>query len=803
MSISRSSWRNRRGRVAALLLALVVSALAPWPAPVAEGSIPIAGNGLTLPPGARAIGPLPANRPLHLIVGLAPRHAAILEAFARLRAQRGSPFYGQPLSAARFADLFSPSVGDQHAIVAYLRGYGLRITRTYADRLLLDASGTAGQVAAAFDVPLVYYRSRSGDVRYANARAPRLPARLVALVSSVIGLRDDVAPHHAPAPRLAPAAARPRPHVLWRAPPAPPPSLVTPAQIQAAYDITPIYSQVFTSTTGVSATAAITGGGETIALYELSPYDPNDIAAFDAAFGITASIPVNVPVDGGAIDAFDGQGTGEAALDIELLQAIAPGARILVYNGPSSPSSNDNTGLDDTYARIVNDNLAQVLSTSWGLCEDSQQADQPPDFTLLHNLFAQAVAQGMSVVAASGDDGANDCLTASGAVDTSKLGVDYPASDPNVIAVGGTTLSLNGDGSVASETSWSGSGGGLSKYFKRPDWQSGPGVTNSQSNGMRQVPDVALNAGDSYAVWEAGGWRPLTGTSAGPPVWAALLALTNQARYVAAQMQGAPAPLPCAALPGLGDIHSELYQLAATPSSPPALRDIVSGPGNGFAAPGPGWDYVTGVGVPDAYALLRALIAMPTLTAPSPGPCPSVTPGAGPTSTPIASRTPTSPTPTSTATRRVPQPSPTPSPTKAPRLKVSATPGRVWVGGIETLELSGIGVGRHVTFELRYPGQKPRRVNWVSGKRGKAVIHVRVPETLSMRRSIVVWLRVTEQGNPVVGWASFRILPAPTRIGGNGGKTPMPASSRQHPSAAHTHAPRERGVSARARVTSG
>src|SRR5205814_1020627 len=118
-------------------------------------------------------------------------------------------------------------------------------------------------------------------------------------------------------------------------PSAPPAGLLTPALLRAAYDITPIYSETFSTTSGLSQTAAITGAGQTVALYELSPYDPADIAAYDAAFGLSATLPLSVPVDGGATDAFGGTGAGEAALDIELVQAVAPGAQILVYSGPA------------------------------------------------------------------------------------------------------------------------------------------------------------------------------------------------------------------------------------------------------------------------------------------------------------------------------------------------------------------------------------------------------------------------------------------------------------------------------------
>jgi hypothetical protein len=520
--------------------------------------------------------------------------------------------------------------------------------------------------------------------------------------------------------------------------------------LRAAYDVTPIYSTTVTTTSGLSQTAAITGAGQTVALFELSPYDPADIAAYDAAFGLSATLPLSVPVDGGATEAFGATGRGEAALDIELVQAVAPGAQILVYNGPATPNNTDNTSADDTYARIVNDNRAQVLSTSWGQCEPDQLAATPPDVTLLHNLFAQAVAEGMTVVAASGDEGANDCTDG-----RTNPSVDYPASDPYVIGVGGSRLSLEAAGGMQSESGWAASGGGASAVWPRPAWQAGPGVP---AGTQRLVPDVALDAGTGYAVWVAGGWTPVHGTSGGPPVWAGLLALANQARYVAAAARGAPTPAPCAVLPGLGDVHPELYQLGATPAPTPVLRDITLGPGNGVATPGPGWDGVTGWGVPDGYALLRALLAMPALAAPAPGPCPTATP-APPvgTPTPLSSAAPARPTPGHA-------PSSVPARRMASPVTVRAVPARVEAGGVVLLQLRGApGAGRTVTFELRYPDRRFQRVRRTTSAQGTAQLRVHVLHLRPGGRAVVVRLRATMRSGrrALVTGTSFQILPPP------------------------------------------
>ena len=681
-----------------LLLALLAPVLLVWgrgdfrlsppSIPLSAVSRPIAGNPQGLPAGARALGPLPPGRRLRLIVGLSPRHPDLLAALERARQTSSHPLHPLTLSPAQFDDLFSPSVATQDALLGYLRGHGLQLLRSYPDRLLLDLSGTAAQIHSAFGTPLVRYRDRRGLQHFANAAPPRLPATLAALVSTVIGLRGDGA---APAPRpvnirLAPEAAgtgiaprtvrppfRPSPSPLRRASvrarnaqiPPPPAEQISPDELRAAYDLGPVYSQ---SPGGVGPTVPITGTGQTIALLELSHFDQADIAAYDTAFHLTAPPPIAVPVDGGATNAFDqSNGPQEVALDIELAQAVAPGARILVYEGPGSadPTNHDNTGLDDTYARIISDNQTQVLSTSWGQCEPDMQADAPPDLVLLHTLFAKALLQGISIVAASGDSGANDC--SDGQPNPS---LDYPASDPSVIAVGGTTLSLDANGIRQGESAWLGSGGGGSRVYTRPSWQTGPGMP---AGTQRMAPDVSLNAAHAYAIYVGGNWQGLAGTSASAPVWGALLALANQSRYAAAVANGASTPPSCARLAGFGDLHAALYGLAASPPPTRVFRDIVAGADNGAGTPGPGWDAVTGLGVPDAAALIQALTSRPDLAPPTALPCTTstYTSTATPTATPTATASATAtPSPTNSPTRTA---SATPSPTSSPTITASPT----------------------------------------------------------------------------------------------------------------------------------
>jgi kumamolisin len=660
----RISRRRFNAPAVALIVAGLISAAAvpswPWHGiPQADARpVPIAANRAAIPAGATLLGALPPDRQMRLIVGLRIQHQDALAMFLRDRTRPGTPSYGTVLSPASFADRFSPTVDQQAALIEYLRQYGLRIERTYADRLLLNVTGSADQVSAAFGMRLARFRDRAGHTHYANVTTPLLPPPLAALVSSIVGLRDDGHPvrppiagtpqapraMHPPGPGTRNAQNAPMPSDTAQ----PPPGLLTPAQVRTQYDFDPLYSPSFSPGPGIPA-AALSGAGETIALFEQSPFMQADLDAYDSAFGLPSIAPTVIRIDGGATNSFGSIGQLEATADIELAHALAPGAAIVVYSGPGVPTGTDNSGADHIYARLINDNQAQVLSSSWGQCESEQQADTPADTVLLENLFAQAAAQGMTVLAATGDSGANDC--ANGGQNPS---VDYPASDSNVIGIGGTVITRDNAGTITGEEGWADSGGGPSRIFARQGWQSAPGLPDSASN--RMLPDVSADAATGYAVWVDGGWRSFAGTSAGPPLWAALIALTNQARYAAlVAAHGSPAA-GCSILLGAGNVNPDLYQLATHPPAVPAIRDITGGSANGAGSPGSGWDPVTGLGVPDAAGLVMALVARSDLAI---APCPTAT--ATGTSTATA-------TPSATATNTV-----TATPTSTPSATSTAT----------------------------------------------------------------------------------------------------------------------------------
>lgn len=271
---------------------------------------------------------------------------------------------------------------------------------------------------------------------------------------------------------------------------------------------------------------------------------------------------------------------GEVCLDNQIIREMAPGAKRRIYFAP-----NTTAGFAAAIRQAVDDGCS-VISISWGGPEDQWSAD---DIKLMETALSYAVAMGVSVFAAAGDNGSGDGEPGQH--------VDYPASSPNVTGVGGTALT------TISETVWNdgtdggATGGGISTVFARPGWQT---IGNQAPGVNRAVPDVAFNGDPNtgYKIAVDGTQQVIGGTSAGAPGWAALAAILCQALGRK-----------------LGLLNKLLYPLADTF----ALRDITSG-NNGVFMSQPGYDCCTGLGSPDGAKLLAALMAGGTPVPPLPPP---------------------------------------------------------------------------------------------------------------------------------------------------------------------------------------
>jgi len=316
-----------------------------------------------------------------------------------------------------------------------------------------------------------------------------------------------------------------------------------------------------------------TGGSGTIAIISAyhHPDMESDLAAFDKTFGLAActiknKCLVDHAMKSGTKD--DGGWGMETALDVEWAHAIAPKAKILIVEAASDNGSNLLKAVD--YARAQSGVVS--VSMSWGGGEFSGETALDSHFSgASGGLTSGNSAAGTSPVffASSGDDGA---------------GASWPAVSPNVIAVGGTSLSLTASGIFSSEKAWPGSGGGVSAYENEPAYEKNYSIP--RAGGKRAIPDVAYAADPAhgFSIYHAGKWYVVGGTSAGAPQWAAIASLGYAVKH--------PVTL------------AGLYGDKASAGNASFFRDIKSGT-NGdcayYCVARAHYDYVTGLGSPMTY----------------------------------------------------------------------------------------------------------------------------------------------------------------------------------------------------------
>jgi subtilase family serine protease len=294
----------------------------------------------------------------------------------------------------------------------------------------------------------------------------------------------------------------------------------------------------------------------------------------------------------------------ETTLDVEIIHAMAPGAAIVVLTSPVAETEGT-IGLPqflqlEQYA--VDHHLGQIFSQSYVASEITLDTSEGRQLVQKYTDFYRRIStqQGWTVLTGSGDHGATDYSDLAATTFSPTPTVNFPADVPWVTAVGGTTLSTAAR--RVSETAWNGSGGGFSKFFRRPDYQQGLFQSQPKAlQGQRGLPDIAANADplSAMAVYIAGQWQQVGGTSAATPAWAGIIA-------VADQMAGRP----------LGFLNPALYKVA-TSGHAVDFRDITSGDNSfragkvnvqGYTARA-GWDPVTGWGAPIAEKFLPDLIA--------------------------------------------------------------------------------------------------------------------------------------------------------------------------------------------------
>ncbi len=523
--------------VAALAVGL---GLAPCAA-VAQEFVELPQSIVPFGPGVTVVGPASADAPVHFQVALKLRNFSQLQ--DRLAA-------GQQVAYPELEQQFLPTEQDYGRVVAWLRGEGLTIERTVQDRMTVAAGGTVASVSRALGVSFMHIISEGQEYVSASS-APKEPTALAGIVASVNGLQPQL---HLNKPSIRNSLAT---------------SGFFPTRIRDAYAAAGL------SETGVNTTTAI--------IIDTFPHT-SDLTEFWSDGNVPQSLSNISFIQ--AVPGTPPKPSGEELIDTEWASSIAPGSKVRVY----ATISLSDTDIDNGYEAIILDLVNGVKITQVSISLD-QCETLVPTGEFETDLYYHAILSslGASVLVATGDSGSTGCFEA----DKSTANVaTFSATSPDVTAVGGTTLVLNSNGSVASETAWSGcetqgSGGGLSLEFSTPSYQTSLGLPS------RGVPDVAAdgNPATGVAIILNGKVAVFGGTSVATPIWAGLMALVNQARLAAGKST-------------LGLLNPRLYR----PTPEASFRDITVGKNCGYSTE-VGYDLVTGWGAPRMNILLPDLKA--------------------------------------------------------------------------------------------------------------------------------------------------------------------------------------------------
>ena len=468
------------------------------------------------------------------------------------------------LSREEFASAHGANADDLDKVQRFAAKFGIQVKEENRARRSVVLVGTVEAFSRAFEVKLDRYEHPTKGSYRGRTGSLTIPSELSTTVEGVFGLdnRPQAKPHFrvqkAGSKQLQPQG--------------------QPQAQSAGYDPTQV-AEAYNFPTGV------TGTGESIAILELGGgYSAADLSAFFGKLQLPTPQVIPVGVDGASNSPTgDPSGNdGEVELDIEVAGAVAPGSQIGVYFAP-----NTDQGFLDALTTAIHDTALKpsVISISWGGPENTwtQQAMNAFD-----SACQDAATMGITVFAASGDNGATD------GDPNGNLTVDFPASCPHITGCGGTKLVLDGT-TITDEEAWNelaegegATGGGVSQFFPPQTWQQNANVPTSP-NGQpgRGVPDVAGDADPTtgYNVFVDGSSAVIGGTSAVAPLWAGLTALINQSLNQS-----------------VGFLNPLLYSQGVMA----ALNDISIGNNGGYNAAA-GWDPCTGLGSPDGANLLVAL----------------------------------------------------------------------------------------------------------------------------------------------------------------------------------------------------
>ncbi len=399
------------------------------------------------------VGRTDTQKPLTLAVALKVQDEAGLDTFLHELYDPASSHYRQYLTPQQFTGQFI-SAASRKQVADYLRTQGLTVSDPGVGATL-TATAAVAQVERAFSVTISDYKAASGRIFFANDKTPAVPPAIAQIIQGIVGL--DNAAESEPQLVRGPVQATQR-DVGANATPSGCTSAVSRANKSGSY--TP---NEFATAYNFDAFSAkgFHGEGQTIALFELADYLDADASTYQSCFGSNVLLQ-RVAVDGGG--ALGGVGELEVELDIDVITGMVPKlAKLLVYESPNAAQSSVNQ-----YQKIANDNLARVVSSSWGGCESSYT---PTYYTLLNTVFKQMATQGQTALVVTGDFGSTGCST------STALAVQAEGAQPYVTAVGGTKLTLLSNNAYSSEATWNdysvtggAGGGGLSTYWAKPSY---------------------------------------------------------------------------------------------------------------------------------------------------------------------------------------------------------------------------------------------------------------------------------------------------------------------------------------------
>ncbi|AXF22186.1 peptidase S53 [Burkholderia pyrrocinia] len=500
--------------------------------------------------------PMSATAPVHVVLVLKLNDEAALNRFLQQTRTPGSASFGAVLSSAQIAGRYVPTAGQVATVKAYLGSKGFTNVKVAGNNMIVEADAPASVISGVFQTTLVPVAMADGSSAHINTTPETVPDAISGVVRGVLGL-DTATRLHPHFVRASVAGSAPTANA------SPTTAAVTVGHNPT--DFPGIYSVGSAPTAGNTMVGIIAEGDVTQPVIDLTTFESNNQLP---------AVPVSV-IHAGTPSA-DTSGDTEWSLDSQTVVGMSGGVKQLnFYVAPSFAWSDMALAIN----RAVTDNTARVINMSIGGCENWAPTAS------IDVLFELAVAQGQTFSVSSGDSGS----VAYGCTGTS---VQYPASSPYVVSVGGTTLYTNGNGSYAGETAWDSGGGGISGFEPIPSWQSN--VPALKGRAFRGLPDLAFdadpNSGELVVV--GGQLETVGGTSLSAPLFTA-----TWARLLSGS---------CAT--NLGFAAPTIYSFQSTTGA--IFRDITNG-SNGAYSAGSGWDFVTGWGTPNV-SVLHSAICVPT-----------------------------------------------------------------------------------------------------------------------------------------------------------------------------------------------